>query len=156
ALHAYILAEQGRVPEAVDKLLGVIGERPDVLYIDWVLGWLQRPEAAGRLDLGRLTNFVGSLVEEYPALTAPHSGGRDTRARMPLFIQLVRRSQPADSTFLVAGIALLRRMGNLDEALKLAREAYALQPGLDTAVALAATYANRDELDQALQTFRDA
>jgi tetratricopeptide (TPR) repeat protein len=156
ALHAYILAEQGRVPEAVDKLLGVIGERPDVLYIDWVLGWLQRPEAAGRLDLGRLTNFVGSLVEEYPALTAPHSGGRDTLARMPLFIQLVRRSQPADSTFLVAGIALLRRMGNLDEALKLAREAYALQPGLDTAVALAATYANRDELDQALQTFRDA
>ena len=42
AVHAYILADQGRVAEAIDKLLGVILDRPDVLYIDWALGWLQR------------------------------------------------------------------------------------------------------------------
>ena len=47
AVGAYILAHQDEVAEAIDKLLGVILERPDVPYIDWVLGWLNRPEAAG-------------------------------------------------------------------------------------------------------------
>src|SRR5262249_2317574 len=92
AVHAYILADQGRIPEAIDKLLDVIGERPDVLYIDWVLGWLQRPDAAGKLDMDKLAGFVGSLLEQLPALTAPQGGGRDTLARMPLFVQLVRRT----------------------------------------------------------------
>jgi tetratricopeptide (TPR) repeat protein len=156
AVHAYILADQGRIPEAVDMLLDVVGDRPDVLYIDWVLGWLQRPEAAGRLDVDRLANFLGAVVEQFPALTAPRAGGRDTLARMPLFIQLVRRTQRADAHFLIVAVALLRRLGNLDEALKLAREACALEPGLPTAAALAATHAARDELDQALQAYRDA
>jgi tetratricopeptide (TPR) repeat protein len=156
AVHAYILAEEGRIPEAADRLLGVIADRPDVLYIDWVLGWLQRPEAAGRLDRDRLAAFVGSLVEQYPALTAPQGGGRDTLARMPLFIQLVRRTQPADAHFLTAAVALLRRLGHRDEALKLAREAHALEPGLPTAAALAATHADREELDQALDVYREA
>lgn len=156
AVHAYILADQGRLPEAIDKLLGVIADRPDVLYIDWVLGWMQRPEAAGRLDLDRLAAFVGTLIEQFPALTAPHAGARDTLARMPLFVQLVRRTQPADGHFLVVASALLRRMGNLDEALKLAREAYSLDPGLQTALALAATHAAREELDQALEVYRQA
>jgi tetratricopeptide (TPR) repeat protein len=156
AVHAYILADQGRLPEAIDKLLGVITDRPDVLYIDWVLGWMQRPEAAGRLDLDKLAAFVGCLVEQYPALTAPHAGARDTLARMPLFVQLVRRTQPADAHFLVVASALLRRTGNLDEALKLAREAYSLEPGAQTALALAATHAAREELDQALDAYRKA
>jgi tetratricopeptide (TPR) repeat protein len=156
AVHAYILADQGRVADAIDKLLGVIGSRPDVLYIDWVLGWLARPEAAGRLDIDKLAAFVGNLLEQLPALTAPHGGGRDTLARMPLFIQLVRRTQPADGHFLAVGAALLCRLGNLDEALQLAREAYTRDPGSHTASALASTHAARNELDQALQAFRDA
>ncbi|HYT93034.1 MAG TPA: tetratricopeptide repeat protein, partial [Gemmataceae bacterium] len=156
AVHAYILADQDRIPEAIDKLLGVIGERPDVLYIDWVLGWLQRPEAANKLDMDKLAAFVGGLLEQFAALTAPRGGGRDTLARMPLFIQLVRRTQPADSHFLAVATALLCRLGNLDEALKLAREAYDREPCLQTAVAVASAHAHRSELDQALKAFRDA
>lgn len=156
AVHAYILADQGRIPEAIDKLLGVITDRPDVLYIDWVLGWLQRPESAGKLDLDKLAAFVGNLVEQYPALTAPHGGGRDTLSRMPLFIQLVRRTQSADAHFLVVATALLRRLGNLDEALKLAREAHTLEPDVQTALAVAATHANRNELELALKAFQEA
>jgi tetratricopeptide (TPR) repeat protein len=156
AVHAYILAHEDRVPEAIDKLLGVVLDRPDVLYIDWVLGWLQRPEAAGRLDLDRVAGFLGNLLEQYPALTAPHGGGRETLSRMPLFIQLVRRTQPADDHFLTVAVALLRRLGNLDEALRLAREAYQMSPGLQTALALGGAHASRDEIDQALQALRDA
>lgn len=156
AVHAYILAEQGRIPEAIDKLLGVILDRPDVLYIDWVLGWLQRTEVNGKLDLDRLAGFLGSLIEQYPALTAPHGGGRETLSRMPLFIQLVRRTHAPDAHFLVVAVALLRRLGNLDEALRLAREAHQLEPDVQTAQAIAATHAARNEVDQALQAFRDA
>jgi tetratricopeptide (TPR) repeat protein len=156
AVRAYILADQGRVPEGVDRLLEVIAARPDVLYIDWLLGWLQRPEAAGRLDVEPLTGLVSSLLEQYPALTAPHGGGRDTLARMPLFVQLVRRTQPADIPFLMVSAALLCRLGHLDEALRLAREAYEREPGLPTAMALGGTHAARNELDQALSAYRDA
>src|SRR5262245_5067413 len=91
AVRAYVLADQRQIPEAVDTLLDVIGERPDVLYIDWVLGWLQRPEAAGRLDPDKLASFIGSLLEQFAALVTPHGGGRETLSRMPLFIQMVRR-----------------------------------------------------------------
>jgi len=156
AVHAYILAGQGRIAEAVDRLLEVISARPDVLYIDWVLGWLQRPEAASQIEVDNLTAFVASLVEQFPALTAPHGGGRDTLARMPLLIQLVRRTQPANSQFLMVSTALLCRLGNLDEALLLAREAHTLDPGLQTALALAGTHAARNEVDQALQVYRQA
>lgn len=156
AIHAYILAEQGQIPEAVDILLDVITDRPDVLYIDWVLGWLQRPEVAGRLDRDRLAEFVGALIEQLPALTAPHAGGRETLTRMPLFIQLIRRTQPPDAHFLTVGVALLRRLGHLDEALKLAREAYELEPGMQTAGSLAATHAAREDLEQALKYYQAA
>gem|GEM_PF-1353476 len=156
AVHGYILAEEGRIPEAIHQLLDVIGSRPDVLYIDWVLGWLQRPEAANRLDMEKLTAFIGSLIEQYPALTAPHGGGRETLSRMPLFIQMIRRTQQAEAHFLMAGVALLNRLGNLDEALKLAREAHALEPGIASAAALAGTHATRNELDQALKVYQEA
>ena len=53
-------------------------------------------------------------------------------------------------------VALLGRLGYLDEALKLAREAHGLDPGLQTALALAGTHAARNELDQALQVYREA
>ena len=156
AVRCYLLAAEGDVAEAIHKLLEVVTERPDVLYIDWVLGWLQHPEATGKLDIEKVTEFVGSMLEQYAALTAPHGGGRETLTRMPLFIQLVRRIQPADAQFLSVSVALLRRMGCLDEALKLARDAYALEPDVQTALGVAATHAARDEVDQALEVYRDA
>jgi tetratricopeptide (TPR) repeat protein len=156
AVHAHILAAQGRIPEAIDKLLEVIAERPDVLYIDWALGWLQRPEAAGKVETEKFVEFIGSLLEQYAALTAPHGGGRETLTRVPLLIQLVRRTQPADASFLNAAVAILRRIGYLDEALKLAREACSLDPGSQTAESLAATHAARNEVEQALVAFRKA
>jgi len=156
AVAAYILAGDGQVAEAIDKLLAVVADRPDVLYIDWLLGWLQRPEVAGRLDMEKLTGFVGGLIEQLPAMTSAHGGGRDTLTRMPLFVQLVRRTQPADGTFLATAVGLLGRLGHLDEALKLAREAYELDPGPATAGALASTLAARGEIEPALQAFRDA
>jgi tetratricopeptide (TPR) repeat protein len=155
AVFAYILAEEERIPEAIHQLLEVIGSCPDVLYIDWALGWLQRPEAAGRLDMEKLTAFIGSLIEQFPALSAPHGGGRETLSRIPLFIQMVRRTQQPEAHFLMAGVALLNRLGNLDEALKLAREAHALEPGSATATALAGTHASRNELDQALKVYQE-
>ena len=155
AVHGYILAEEERIPEAIHQLLDVIASCPDVLYIDWVLGWLQRPEAADRLDMEKLTAFIGSLIEQFPALSAPHGGGRETLSRMPLFIQMVRRTQQAEAHFLMAGVALLNRLGNLDEALKLAREAHSLEPGSATAAALAGTHASRNEMDQALKVYQE-
>jgi tetratricopeptide (TPR) repeat protein len=156
AVAAYILANQGDVAEAIDKLLAVILERPDVLYIDWVLGWLNRTEAAGRLDMEKLSQFVGGLIEQLPALTAPHGGGRDTLTRMPPFVQLIRRTQPADSHFLAVSASLLGRMGLLDEALRLAREADEMDPGPMTSGTLASVLAARGELEPALKAFRDA
>ena len=60
AAHAYILARLGRVAEAIDLILQTINVRPDVLYIDWALDWLSRPEAAGTLNMGRLAWFISA------------------------------------------------------------------------------------------------
>jgi hypothetical protein len=81
-VRAYILAGRGRVAEAVHQLLEVVGSRPDVLYLDWALAWMQRPEIAGQLDPGVVGAFLLSLAEQAPALASPHGGARGLR-RVP-------------------------------------------------------------------------
>lgn len=156
AVHAYILAHQGRVAEGLDLLLQTIHVRPDVLYIDWALAWLKRPEAAGKLNMGRVAWFVSSLVQRFPALNAPHGGGKGTLERLPEFIRLVRQAQPNDSRFLAISVSMLRRLGLTEEALEYARAAYALEPGFQSAVAVAVAHESRQELEPALAAYRDA
>ncbi|MBY0525560.1 MAG: tetratricopeptide repeat protein [Gemmataceae bacterium] len=156
AVHAYILSGQGRLGEAVDMLLDVIVSRPDVLYLDWILGWLQRPEAAGKLDMTKMAWFIGSLTEQFAALSAPYGGGRATLDRLPFFIQLIRRTQQPDTQFQAASVGMLRRLGHGEEAMKLAREAYAKEPGFQTAMAIAQAHEGRNDVDLALRAYQDA
>ena len=135
AAHAYILARLGRVAEGIDLLLQTINVRPDVLYIDWALTWLARPEAAGQLNMGRAAWFISALVQRFPALNAPHGGGKPTLERMPEFIRRVRQAHPNDARFLAISVSMLRRLGLTDEALEYADAAYALEPGFQSAVA---------------------
>jgi serine/threonine-protein kinase len=156
AVRSWILADQGEVAVAIHKLLDVISERPDVLYIDWVLGWLQSPEAASGLEIENIIKFIGSLHDQYAALAAPQGGGKETLTRVPLFVQLVRRVHRPDAQFLVVSAALLRRMGCLDEALKLSREAHDLEADVQTFMGIAVTHAAREEVEQALESYRAA
>ncbi len=156
ALHAYALAHLGRVGEAVDLILQIIHNYPNILYIEWANSWLRRPEAKGKVNTGRCAWFVSSMVKQFPALRNPHGGGRATLDRLPDFIRLVRQTQPADPVFLGISVSLLRRMNCLDEALEYAKTAYEMKPGFQTAVSVAVAHESRGELEPALAAYRDA
>lgn len=156
AAHAYILARLGRVAEAIDLILQTIHVRPDVLYIEWALSWLARPEVAGQLNMTRIAWFISALVQRFPALNAPHGGGKATLERMPEFIRRVRQAQPNDSRFLAVSVSMLRRLGLTDEALEYANAAYQIEPGFQTAVAVAVAHESRHDVEAALAAYRDA
>jgi tetratricopeptide (TPR) repeat protein len=156
ALHAYTLARTGRAAEAIDLILQIIHSYPHIPYIDWALRWLHRPEAAGRLPIERVTWFLSSMVQQYPALRNQRDGGRATLDRLPDFIRKVRATQPENADFLAISVSVLRRLGCLDEALEYARRSFALKPGFHSAVAVAVAHESRREPDDALQAYREA
>lgn len=155
AAHAYVLARQGSYREAIDLLLQTIHVRPDVAYVNWAIRWLQQAPA-GSVDMERLGWFVSSLAQNVPALMSRDEGGKATLDRMAKFIQVVRQSHRPDGRFLAVSVSLLRRLGYRDEALELAKEAYAGEPGFHTAIAVAVAHETRKELEPALAAYRDA
>jgi tetratricopeptide (TPR) repeat protein len=156
AVHAYALAKLNRAPEAIDVLCQLVLAVPNVPFLEWGLAWVQRPEAAGKLPMGRILWLISTLVQDFPALKQNQDGGRATLDRAAEFIRRVRRSMPADASFLSVSVSLLRRLGRLDEALEYARTAYELSPGYQTAVAVAVAHRSRKAFDASIAAYRDA
>jgi tetratricopeptide (TPR) repeat protein len=156
ALHAYILTKRGDLGPGVNLLMQVIQAFPQVPYIDWLVAWLDRPEAAGRLPMGQVAWFLSQMVQQYPGLRDQREGARHTLDRLPDFIRKVRATQPPDARVLGISVSMLRRLGCLDEALEYARAAYELQPSYASAVAIAVAHESRREPDAALEAYRQA
>src|SRR4051812_49418673 len=76
ALHAYCLAGIDRLPEAIDVLTQAVVANPEVAYIEWLIKWLDKPEAEKMLPIGRLAWFVHLIAEQFGALQNPRGGGR--------------------------------------------------------------------------------
>jgi tetratricopeptide (TPR) repeat protein len=156
SVHAYLLARQGRIADAVDLLLQIVLAYPFIPYLEWALRWLDRPEAAGALRMERIIYSITMLWQQFPALKGQTDGGRATLDRMPEFIRKVRATQPPNADFLAMSVSLLRRLNLVDEALQYAKDAYEIEPGYRTAVAVAVAQESKRAPDLALAAYRDA
>jgi tetratricopeptide (TPR) repeat protein len=155
ALRAYLQAKQGRTADALEGLLRIIPDIPDVPYLDWAVVWLDRPGGAG-LPRSSLLHFFRRLLERWDEPAGPVRAGRPTLERLPEFIQVLRRTREPDADLLFLVASVLRRLGRLDAALDAAREAARVQPGYNSAVAVALAHRGRGEADLALSQYEAA
>jgi tetratricopeptide (TPR) repeat protein len=127
AVHAYILASQGRIGEAISLLLHLIQVKPEIPYILWLQRWQDQPGFATALDPMDVARIGAQLIQKFPGVYVFSRSAREEIARyLPLF-QVLYTTYPDWKTkdghistiFLYS--TLLRKAGFFEEAARVAR-----------------------------------
>lgn len=127
AVHAYILAAQGRLSEACSLVLQLLQVKREIPYILWLARWQDQPGFAEGLDPQQVAIFASVLMGEYPGVyTFSEYGRREIVRYLPL-IHAVYDAHPDyqvgngqfSSGFMFS--TLLRKAGFFEEAIRVAR-----------------------------------
>src|SRR5579884_1779942 len=65
AVHAYILAAQGKLKEAIALLLQLIQVKPEIPYALWLPRWQDQPEFAEALEPEKVAPVAMSILRKY-------------------------------------------------------------------------------------------
>ncbi|MGK7925639.1 MAG: tetratricopeptide repeat protein [Spirulina sp.] len=156
AVRAYILAYLSHYNEAVYWLSQVTQVLAQPIYLPWFADWLSLPEAATALTPETRTLFLQTLLGKFPGDRIENETTRQHLDRITEAISQLRQIAPDDEMLAFSHIALLRKLGYLEEALELAQNNYETLPCWKTAVSLALVYRARGETDRAIQTYQNA
>lgn len=127
AVHAYILASQGRMKEAVALLLQLSQVKPEIPYVLWLPRWQDQPAFTDALEPEKVAPIVVQLMKKYPGTYVFSERGR---AEISHYLPLLRETYTALSneqtserflsTAFVYAMAL-RKAGSFEEAARIAR-----------------------------------
>ncbi len=145
-LRAQILGKLGRIREAIALVLQAVMARPDMPYLEWAIGWLEKePNAAAVIDRKTLLSFFGFVLQRHPGTVITAPAKQEELGRLWRF---ARQSigDPDDELMLTfARAALTRKLGRLDEALVEAERGYQKHPGYYMASSLASVHDGRGD-----------
>ena len=181
AVHAYIQARLRRYDRAIGLLLQVFAVRPEIPYLAWAAAWLRKPGVAKRFDLVALNGGILNILDRFPGTVLDDEADRlALEGLVPLvgpllevWNQLVSRPRPVlprrfaprrprqtrpdpedSGVFLFFLSSVLRKVGRLDAALRLAEESYRQVPCTPTAIARALALAALGRVDEAVAAYR--
>ncbi|MGL5806964.1 MAG: tetratricopeptide repeat protein, partial [Xenococcaceae cyanobacterium] len=140
AVRAYILAEQGDLDRAMQLLLQVLRVDPNLDFLAWIVKWFDNCDCVATVNRD-LIMYVFQII----VANCPGDEIENTRLRgyiEQLFPQLIRvqKLEPDNEVLIFVTAAIWRKLGNLDEACKIASHGYLNYPCWYTAVALASGY----------------
>jgi tetratricopeptide (TPR) repeat protein len=161
AVHAYILAAQGRVKAAVALLLQLAQVRPEIPYVLWLPRWQDQPGFADAFEPEKVSALGVRIMQQYPGTYVFSERGR---AEINGFLPLLRDAYTAafsngpvnrdtDTIPFVYAMAL-RKAGSFEEAVSVARELPATS--YQTQVALAMAEGALGNLDASIAAYRQA
>ncbi|MCI0739407.1 MAG: hypothetical protein L0Y72_10215 [Gemmataceae bacterium] len=157
ALRALILGKTNRIPEAVALVLQAVMARPDKPYLDWAISWLEQEPAEGpRVDRKALLTFFGYVLQRYPGTVITAQDRVEDLGRLCRFAMQTIADPDAEVMLTFARVALVRKLGRLDEALAAAERGYARHPGYFMAGSLASVYDGRGDHESWLRWQRVA
>src|SRR5579883_380415 len=128
AVHAYILAAQGKVKEAVTLLLQLLQVKPEIPYILWLARWQDQPGFVEALEPGIVGAVAVRVMQKYPGTYVFAERGR---AEIEQYLPLLRKTyeiishRKMDEGALTAAFVYamgLRKTGAFEEAARVARE----------------------------------
>ena len=156
AVRAFLLARLQRWTEALELLMQVVGQAPDIGYLQWAIDWVKTPVAAGKVDAGALAALCGSLMNQVPQLQSDENARAQTVERLPILIELTVQTQNVDGPSLITMMLMLKRLGKLELMQRLAEQAHAKSPNYHTAKAMASTARAQGDVDKAIVYYREA
>lgn len=127
ALHASILAAQGKMQAAVDLLLQLVQFKPEIPYMLWLARWQKQPGFAEALNPEQVAAIATSLIQKYPG---SYLFSEQDRADLQHYLPLLQATyttcshKPTSDTFLsIASMyaMALRKAGAFEEAARVAR-----------------------------------
>ncbi len=127
AIHAYILASQGRVKEAVALLLQLARVRPTIPYQVWLPRWQEQPGFADALQPEQVAALAMQLLQKYPgSYVFSERGHAEINRCLPLlhktYTMLVNEQMSERFvTFAFVYAMALRKIGSFEEAVHIAR-----------------------------------
>jgi len=146
AVRAYTLHRLRRTSEALGLILQCARAKPETAYLRWAARWLaEAPEA-----MGEVPSFLSALIHD-------HDQGKPPPSELTAFLEVLLATPlgqtDAELRFFVAGV--LRRYGQPERAIALARESYAAHPDFLSAVALGAALRETDP-EGAIRVYHEA
>ena len=159
AVHASLLAAQGKVKEAVSLLLQLIQVKPEIPYILWLSRWQDQPGFVDALQPERVLPVVVPVLQKYRGTYVFAEQGRAEMSRyLPLLRQTyaalpLRQMNEGASTLAFAYATLLRKTGAFAEAAEVARS---LPASYQTCVALAMAEEALGNLEASVAAYQQA
>lgn len=159
AVHAYILAAQGKVREAVTLLLQLLQVKQEIPYILWLTRWQDRPGFAEALEPALVGSVAVRVMQKYPGTYVFSERGR---AEIEQYLPLLRKTyevisgREMDEGALTAAFVYamgLRKSGAFEEAARVAR---GLPASYQTLVALAMAEDALGNSDASVEAYRRA
>ncbi|MEA5471952.1 hypothetical protein [Spirulina sp. 06S082] len=156
AVRAYILSYCGYYNEGFYWLSQVLQILAEPIYLPWIADWLSLPESTNSLTRETRTQLLQTLLTKFPGDRIENESDREHLDRIVFALSQLRQVDPEDDFLAFSHIALLRKLGYLEEALELAQNNYETLPCWKTAVSLALVYRTRGEVDPAIDAYQDA
>ena len=151
---AYILARCARYDEAVDILLQVVMSEPRTGILQWLIDWLDEPEAAGKIPIVPFDDFFRWIAGSAQNLSENDEARAETVDRLPALVERMRSTQTNHGDFLSSAAIALRRTGHVEEALATAKAAYEVSPKYFSAIAVANCLRTSGDIDGAIEMFK--
>lgn len=156
AVRAYILAYRGHYNEGLYWLSQVLKVLAEPIYLPWIADWLSLPEVVASLTTETRTQLLQTLLTKFPGDRIENEASREHLDRIVVALSQLRQLVPEDEILAFSHIALLRKLGYLEEALELAQNNYEILPCWKTAVSLALVYRTRGEIEPAIDAYQNA
>ncbi|WP_437972190.1 tetratricopeptide repeat protein [Sorangium sp. So ce260] len=157
AVRARVAAADRRIEDALNLIFSAVTFRPDVPYLEWSRAWIdgvpERRRPSASMLASRIARFLAAVDE-----VGYESDG--LRLNLQAALHLANKVRPPrhrrdpDLTLIVSSI--LRRLGLLDEALRLLNEGMSCAPSWRFASELGVIHRLRDEVDLAIAAWRRA
>lgn len=152
-VHAYILAAQNRLKEAIDLLLRLARVKPEIPYLVWITRWQDRPNFAAALDADLVAAAGAGVIQRHPGTYEFFTDGRaEIAAYLPLF-RVAYAAFPQHPGISSLYSMLLRKNGAFDEAVRVARMA---PDSYNTFTALAMGEAARGDQNACIAAYQRA
>lgn len=160
AIHAFILASQGKVKEAVALLLQLVRVKPEISYVLWLARWQDQPGFGESLKPEEVAPLAMRILQTYPGTYVFAEQGRAAIAHyLPLLHQTYMQLLDGSMTEQVHAIAFvyamaLRKTGAFEQAAGVVRTLPT--PSYQTLVALAMAEEASGNLDASVAAYRQA
>lgn len=156
AAHAYASARRGNIEQAFDFLMQVVSARPDLDYGDWVHRWFPDVESIRALtaeQAARGLQFWLSGLERIQIVLLRMPGQVE---KIAPFMKRLAEAYEDNAHLLALVSTVYRKIEFIEDATRLGKRAYELQPAWFSAINLALAYRAGGDLDAAMDLYKKA